>query len=160
MLSSRYGISIDPREAMAKRLAYFLASTLEHGLRPNPGIREIVSGMRGQGKPTVMISSQRPEVIAELLGRWTMTGDFTRILTVYDPDLPDTKLDLLRAAPDALRLAPRELILFEDSTAALELAATLGMRTVAVVHALNAHVPVSADVVLPTSTGPPDREPR
>jgi HAD superfamily hydrolase (TIGR01509 family) len=137
LMMSDHDLEIDVAAATERRKAIFMARIEQARLEPYQYIDKLLPALAELGMEMHIISSNVEEMIDDLLRRWGVRSYFSGIVTPASRVPPVPKPTLLTDAAAELGVEPRGVVLFEDSARMIELARSLGMRTVAVRHRLN-----------------------
>ena len=143
-LEADYELVLDFDSAIKKRLGYFFKLIEEHHLEPFHQTLTLLRYALQEGKPAFIVSSQKTEVINKLLDMWSLRTSFSGICTVYDAGMK--KKDILLKLDEILSIDPSCAVLVEDSSEIIRFGHNLGMKTIAVIHRLNANIEITADV--------------
>jgi HAD superfamily hydrolase (TIGR01509 family) len=146
LMTRDYNLEIDVATAIERRRAIFLRRLEQVRLRPYPYIGELLPALAKLGIDMHVVSSNVEKVIDSLLRRWGVRGYFGEIATPTSRTPPVPKPILLADVVSELEAEPPRVLLFEDSARMIELARSLGMRTVAVRHGLNREAELGGDV--------------
>ncbi len=109
-----------------------LAETV--GLRPRPGVMELIETAQASGVQLGLVSTTGPDTLALVLNGladWLSAGDFAylgdRTLVMRPKPAPDIYLQAL----DVLGFAPEEVLAIEDTPESAQAAVAAGIRTIA-----------------------------
>ncbi len=136
-------VGLPPDEVFAGREAVFWR-LLDEGLEPMPGLHAALGKLAGAGLPLGVASSGTRAYVEHVLDRLGVRDAFATVVSGEDVahGKPDPEIYLLAA--ERLRARPADCVAVEDATHGIASARAAGMRTVAVRHALNADLDLSA----------------
>ena len=120
---------IDSKATLAQEYVRELLPRLS-GLRPGPGVHELVNRLRVSGIHLAVASSPRAAVDA-VLNALGLAHGFDAVVTGDDVSHGKPSPDIFRLASERLGVGPGECVVIEDSPSGLEAAARAGMRAVA-----------------------------
>jgi HAD superfamily hydrolase (TIGR01509 family) len=146
-LGARVGPSFDRDAANDRRRTRH--RELMEGLAPLPGVVELLRAAHAAGLKTAVASSSPPWWVQQGLEGFGLVDAFAAV-RAYDGTRPAKPApDLYLAACDAVGVAPRDAVAFEDSPNGIAAAKAAGLWCVAVPHDLTRHLDLSAaDVVV------------
>jgi len=136
-------VGLPPDEVFAGREAVFWR-LLDEGLEPMPGLHAAIGKLAGAGLPLGVASSGTRAYVEHVLDRLGVRDAFATVVSGEDVahGKPDPEIYLLAA--ERLGARPADCVAVEDATHGIASARAAGMRTVAVRHALNADLDLSA----------------
>jgi HAD superfamily hydrolase (TIGR01509 family) len=148
-LAARFGMGVDARRELMRRQDAIYRRLWEEEVRPTEAAVETVEKLHRSGRRMALATSSGREHAARCLERLGLTRAFEFVLTKDDVGRrkPDPEVYLVCARRFAL--APRELLVVEDSPVGVEAALAAGARCAALRTALASPSALgSADVVL------------
>lgn len=133
-LCEDWGISIDIDEYLDRKMADYLATLDEHGLKPFPGVRELLGDLNRQETPIAVASSGPPPKIAANLQTAGLQEAFSVIVSAVEVERGKPAPDVFLEAARRLGVPPERCAVVEDAPAGLQAAKAAGMYAVAVAH--------------------------
>ncbi|MFC6592442.1 HAD family hydrolase [Deinococcus lacus] len=100
-------------------------------LRPMPGARELVGGLRSRGYRLVLGTSSDEELVSELLEIAGVADLLTQRTTASDVAESKPEPDIIHAALEKLQLGPQQVLMVGDTRFDIEAAQRAGVQTVA-----------------------------
>ena len=149
-VAERYGLSIDLDRAVELRERYIREIAAAEGLKPFPGMAEVLRAARGRPgvKSAVVTSGNREKSRLLLTAAGFDPGGFDAWVTVEDAARPKPEPDLFLEAARRLGIPPARCVVVEDAPAGVEAARRAGMRCVAVAQTAPAERLTGADRVV------------
>jgi beta-phosphoglucomutase-like phosphatase (HAD superfamily) len=145
MLASNFQLAISPEELTKKRIQEFI--NLAKGLKPSWFLEPLLKyAVRDLAIPTIVVSSQRPDLIERLLSDWHLMEYHLELATFYNRG--KTKRELIQILPTTAGVPFDQCLLVEDSAVMLQLAREVGMKTIGIRHTLNRLGPGDCDLLL------------
>lgn len=120
-------------ELLALRHSAFVAALDEIPPEPMPGARALVAECRARGRTAVVSSGYRDDIL-ESLRATGLLSFFDTVVTGEDVVEPKPHPEPYKLAASRLRVAPADILVFEDSARGVAAALEAGCRVVAVPH--------------------------
>lgn len=145
-LTRQYDLPITIAELMTRRSEIYLPRA-KLTVSPNSFVQPMLEYGRRQKTLNVILSSGGFGNIGELLAHWSIMSNFADIYCMDSPNHPDlrTKSERLGHAAESYAYP---MVIIEDSQQVLDLAETMGLRTIAVRHRLNTAKRINADFII------------
>lgn len=118
-LESYFGPGISHHEVRMKRIELMDAYVQEFGIDPKPGVRELLTYLKGNGIVAAITTSSPLERVQRYLGRLGFLGLFDKICTGYEVPKGKPEPDIYLYGAASLGLKPEECLALEDSPAGL-----------------------------------------
>lgn len=139
MIRSDYGTHIDDETFMEERIERFLELVEQHDLKPFEFVLPLLE--RYKKVPKALVTSQRPEVVDTLIEKWQLGEHFPKEVRLSCSANTFTKSDVYHSPWKYLeqfeRVAPDQVIVFEDSIHAIKSAEQAGLSAVYIRNSMN-----------------------
>ena len=133
MIKKDLGIEFDNHDFLKKRLETYMELIIKENLRPYEIIEQVI---KEHDSDKYILSSQRKNVITQLLKKWDLINNFKEIFSV--PDSKVTKQEVI-SNPDMFNVSNNDVVLFEDCSKYLKIASENNILAVGV---KNKYLPV------------------
>jgi HAD superfamily hydrolase (TIGR01509 family) len=149
VLADECGLARPPWHYVARKGAAFLARLAEEPLLPNPGVMELLLGLRMRGLDCVVASSSPPATITAIVEALGLSSSFSRLFSASEVARGKPAPDLFLHAAATRGVDPGSCLVIEDAPNGIAAARAAGMRVVAVRTATTAGLDLEgADAVL------------
>ena len=118
-LISYFGPAASYSAIRAKRIEIMDAFVAEHGIRPKPGIHQLLDQLHARGIRSAITSSSPPERIREYLTPLDLYSRFDKICSGHDVPQGKPAPDIYLLGAAELGLSPSECLALEDSPAGI-----------------------------------------
>ena len=130
-MKERYGLTGTPQELSdAKMNLYKIFINSTTGLKPIPGIHELLDDLRAHGVPFAVASSNTSDIVEATLSAIGLADAFTVRVCGDHVELAKPAPDIFLLAATRLGARPEECIVIEDSTNGVLAAERAGMRCI------------------------------
>lgn len=124
---------------------------LEEHLQPMPGLFDLLNHIQSLPLPIAVATSSHREYVEDILARYDIRSKFDTTCTQEDVERGKPEPDVYLLAAQRLGVKPTEMIVFEDSEAGTNAAASAGAITISVPHRHTASHNFSAATHIATS---------
>jgi len=128
---------------------------LEEHLQPMPGLFDLLNHIQSLPLPIAVATSSHREYVEDILARYDIRSKFDTTCTQEDVERGKPEPDVYLLAAQRLGVKPTEMIVFEDSEAGTNAAASAGAITISVPHRHTASHNFSAATHIATSLADP-----
>lgn len=118
-LTSYFGPAASYSAIRAKRIELMGAFVAGHGIRPKPGIHQLLDQLHARGIRSAITSSSPPERIREYLTPLDLYSRFDKICSGHDVPHGKPAPDIYLLGAAELELSPSECLALEDSPAGI-----------------------------------------
>lgn len=127
----KHGLDADPAALSAEREKEVLA-LIEKGVLPQPGVPELIAGLKMRGYPMAVASSSPRAVVDAMLAELGVDRSMDAVVTADDVERGKPAPDLFLLAAEKLDVDPAECMVIEDALHGVRAARAAGMVPIAV----------------------------
>ncbi|MBI3468118.1 MAG: HAD family phosphatase [Planctomycetes bacterium] len=127
----------DAIEALANETRELYLALMEEHLEPMPGLMTLLDLLERRRIPRAVATSSRRLYVDKALGQWDLRGRFAFVLSAEDVTHGKPHPEIYLAAAERFDIAPREMLVLEDSQAGLRSAKAAGALCVIIPHEHN-----------------------
>lgn len=137
LIHERYDLPLSAEEVSKAQSALFWEQ-IEEGLKPMPGINELLAAVDARGLPRAVATASGRAYAPLALRAAGIADGFQALITGQDVAHGKPAPDIFLAAAHALDVAPTACMALEDSALGIQSARTAGMLAVAVPNQMTA----------------------
>ena len=124
----------EPIDALLAESGVIFDQLLPSILQPMPGLHELLALLESQNIPKAVATSSPREYLLDILGRFELVERFEFCLTAEDVSQGKPHPEIYQKAISQFGVAPREMLVLEDSEAGTRAGAAAGAAVVSVPH--------------------------
>jgi HAD superfamily hydrolase (TIGR01509 family) len=135
-LIERTGLN-EPIPALIAESAVMFEAIMEDRLRPMPGLHSLLDRIAAAGIPSAVATSSGRRYLDGMLQRFELSHRFVTTLAAEDVTHGKPHPEIYLKAADRLSVAPREMLVLEDSHTGTTAAVSAGTVAVSIPHPLS-----------------------
>lgn len=144
MIKEDFKIDFDNTEFLSRRIEKYFELVMKENLQPFTYFTELCE--KYHKVRFNMLTSQKTEVVEELLRHWGLTQIFDRIISISDGKVQ--KQEVLKDTKKFFEVEKQATALFEDVDRYLEIARNEGLTAIGIQHAYNVGILENCDAII------------